>query len=89
MIPSSARRLFDSPAAAERVLVETLLAYAAADMSVRLTAERITVHPNTVTYRLDKIRQLLGRDPTRFSDLVELVTWARLSEGWLNTQSAS
>jgi hypothetical protein len=89
MIPASARRLFESPLAADRVLVETLLAYAAADMSVRLTAKRIAVHPNTVTYRLDKIRQLLGRDPTRFSDLVELAVWARLSEGWLNTQSAS
>jgi DNA-binding PucR family transcriptional regulator len=78
MIPAAARRLFESVAPADRVLVETLLAYVAADMAVRITAERISVHPNTVTYRLDKVRQLLGRDPTRYSDLVELLTWARL-----------
>jgi sugar diacid utilization regulator len=88
MVPSAAddsnKRL-----AADRALVETLLAYADADMAVRPTAERICVHPNTVTYRLDKIRQLVGRDPTRFSDLVELLTWTRLcgcrkpQSGWV------
>jgi DNA-binding PucR family transcriptional regulator len=78
MIPAAARRLFESSAPADRVLIETLLAYAAADMAVRVTAERISVHPNTVTYRLDKMRKLLGKDPTRYSDLAELLTWARL-----------
>jgi len=78
MVPASARRLFDSAAESDRALVETLLAYADADMAVRVTAERLSVHPNTVSYRLAKVRQLVGRDPTRFSDLSELVAWARL-----------
>ncbi len=78
MVPVAARRLFESTTPAEQSLVETLLAYAASDMAVRVTADRLAVHPNTVSYRLGKIRHLLGRDPTRFSDLVEVLAWARL-----------
>ena len=47
-------------------------------MSARVAAERFAVHSNTVAYRLGRIRQVLGRDPTRFSELVELVAWARI-----------
>src|SRR5204863_2902363 len=68
MIPAAARRLFESDAAADRALVETLEVYAEADMSARVTAQRIAVHSNTVAYRLGRIRQVLGRDPTRFSE---------------------
>jgi DNA-binding PucR family transcriptional regulator len=50
-------------------------------MAVREAAERLCVHPNTVSYRLEKIHRLVGRDPTRFSDLHEIVTWTRLLRG--------
>ena len=78
MVPAAARRLFESEAAADRSLVETLEAYAETEMSARAAAERLAVHPNTVAYRLGRIRQVLGRDPTRFTDLVELLAWLRI-----------
>jgi sugar diacid utilization regulator len=80
MIPPRARRVLESAAPADKLLVETLRAYAEADTSVRLAAERLAVHPNTVSYRLQKLSGLLGRDPSRFSDLVEVLSWARLVE---------
>jgi len=78
MVPPAGRRLFESDSPADSILVDTLLEYARADMAVRIAAERLCVHPNTVTYRLEKIERILGRDPTRFSDLVEVLAWAEL-----------
>ncbi len=78
MVPAAARRLFESIVTADRILVETLLAYASGDMSVRVAAAELAVHPNTVSYRLDKLKRRIGRDPTRFSELVEILAWARI-----------
>lgn len=75
MIPDSARRVLLSE---DQVFVETLCAYARAEMSLRDTAVGLCVHPNTVTYRLEKLSRLLERDVTRFSNLVEVLTWLRL-----------
>ena len=41
-------------------------------------AQRLTVHPNTVHYRLGRVATLTGRDPRRFDDLAELLTALRL-----------
>ena len=78
MIPPAARRFFESPAPGDRILVDTLRAYAAANLSVRLAADHLSVHPNTVSYRLNKLGRVLERDLTTFSDLVEVVTWAQV-----------
>ncbi len=58
---------------------ETLLAYLACDLNVKRAAERLTVHPNTVRYRLRRIGELTDADPRRFSDLLELVTVVRMA----------
>jgi DNA-binding PucR family transcriptional regulator len=78
MIPPSARRLLESVASGDRVLLETLRAYARAEMSVRDAADSLDVHPNTVSYRLEKLSRLLDRDVSRFSDLVEVLSWLRI-----------
>ena len=78
MIPPAARRFFESPAPGDRILVDTLLAYATAELSLRRAADRLAVHPNTVTYRLHKLGRLLERDLSTFSDLVEVLTWAQV-----------
>jgi hypothetical protein len=80
MIPSQGRRLFESAAPNDRILVETLHAFASAEMSARATADQLSVHPNTVVYRLQKVAKLLGRDVLRSSELVEVLAWARLLE---------
>ena len=46
-------------------LVDTLRAWVAADYSVTDAAARLFVHPNTLKYRLKRIRALLGGDPSR------------------------
>jgi hypothetical protein len=78
MIPPTARRFFESPAPGDRILVETLRAYADANLSVRLAAEQLAVHPNTISYRLHKLGRVLERDLSTFSDLVEVLTWAQV-----------
>jgi DNA-binding PucR family transcriptional regulator len=46
-------------------LVATLRCWVAADYSVAQAARRLYVHPNTVKYRLRRIRELIGGDPSR------------------------
>lgn len=53
-------------------LQETLAAFLHHDLNLTQTAEALKVHRNTVIYRLDKITELVGKDPRRFNDAVEL-----------------
>lgn len=73
LVSDAVRRLAREPG-----LVETLEAYAAADLNVAQAARRLVVHANTVHYRLGRVQQLSGRDPRRFGDLVELLAAIRL-----------
>lgn len=59
-------------------LVDTLLAYLAADLSAARAAEALFVHPNTVHYRLGRIAERTGLDVHRFSDMVELLLAIRI-----------
>jgi DNA-binding PucR family transcriptional regulator len=80
MVPDAARQLARSPKVEDRSLVETLLAYADNELSVAATGEALSIHPNTVSYRLRKLGQRLGRDVSRFSDVVEVLAWFRVLE---------
>lgn len=73
LVGEDVRRLAEEPA-----LVDTLRAYAAADLNVAEAARQLVVHANTVHYRLGRVQQLSGRDPRRFGDLVELLAGLRL-----------
>ncbi len=55
------------------VLVETIRAFADADLSLRVAAQQLHVHPNTAHYRLRRIEQRTGRNPRRIADLIELL----------------
>jgi sugar diacid utilization regulator len=61
-------------------LVATLRAYLSASTSLTETARLLTVHPNTVAYRLRRIRELSGRDPHAMEDLQILFLALKLSE---------
>jgi len=52
------------PLAGQPDLLETLRVYAAASGRRGQAAERLHVHPNTLDYRLRRIRDLVGIDPT-------------------------
>lgn len=48
-------------------LLDTLLAYVAHDMQINATADELFQHPNTVRYRLEKAKDLLGLNSFAFS----------------------
>jgi sugar diacid utilization regulator len=49
-------------------LIDTLRAFFDADCSQRAAAERLFVHPKTLRYRLERVRQLTGLDLSRHED---------------------
>ncbi len=46
----------------ENVLLETLHAYLLSDCSIKETANQLFLHPNTVAYRIKKIKQIIDHD---------------------------
>jgi sugar diacid utilization regulator len=54
-------------------LLPTLRAYVETRFNLTRSAELLTVHPNTVVYRLRRICELSGRDPHDVDDLMVLV----------------
>ncbi|MEX0594595.1 MAG: helix-turn-helix domain-containing protein, partial [Patescibacteria group bacterium] len=57
---------------ADEELIVTLEKFLEANLNLTQTAQDLKVHRNTVIYRLDKIKEKIGRDPRDFSDAVEL-----------------
>jgi DNA-binding PucR family transcriptional regulator len=60
-------------------LVPTLRAYVDAGFNLTRSAELLRVHPNTVVYRLRRIRELSGRDPQVPDDLLLLYLGLKLT----------
>jgi DNA-binding PucR family transcriptional regulator len=54
-------------------LLQTLRAYADADMNLQKAAAQLAVHPNTVYARLERIKDLTGLDAQRYHELTELL----------------
>ena len=61
-------------------LAATIRAFADADVSLRLAAERLHVHPNTAHYRLRRIEERTGRNPRRIADLIDLLAAIALED---------
>jgi sugar diacid utilization regulator len=81
LVPAGVEALLRADSRQGGALTATLRAYADCDLNVARTAERLIVHPNTVHYRLRRVKELSGRDPRRFAELAELTTALRLLEG--------
>ncbi len=54
-------------------LIETLKAYADADMNVLKTAKALGIHPNTIYARIQKINDITGRNAFSYHPLAELL----------------
>jgi sugar diacid utilization regulator len=54
-------------------LVQTLRAYAQANMSVSATARALNVHPNTLYARFERIRSLTGVNAQSYHDLEDIL----------------
>jgi sugar diacid utilization regulator len=61
-------------------LVGTLRAYLAAGTNLTQSARLLMIHPNTVVYRLRRIRELTGRDPHVMDDLQVLFLALKLDD---------
>ena len=85
---TSARRLIapeiESFVAEDRAhgghLIDTLLAYADADLNAKAAAEALLIHPNTAHYRLARIEERTGSDLRRLPDVIDLLIAIRLTE---------
>lgn len=61
-----------SPLNHEDELLDTLHAFFVENCSVSATSARLSIHCNTLSYRLDKIASLTGRDPRIFDHAVQI-----------------
>ena len=68
---SLAARLI-GPLMPEPDILPTLHAFFAENCSSNVTARKLAIHRNTLSYRLDKVAVLTGLDPRRFNDAIQL-----------------
>ncbi|MEO7001178.1 MAG: helix-turn-helix domain-containing protein [Ktedonobacterales bacterium] len=61
-----------SPLDQDPELLDTVSVFFAEDCCPSTTAQRLIIHRNTLTYRLDKVASLTGLDPRRFDDAVQM-----------------
>ena len=61
-------------------LVATVRTYVEMGFNLRRSAEVLYIHPNTVVYRLRRVRELSGRDPQNPDDLLMLFLAMKLAE---------
>jgi sugar diacid utilization regulator len=60
-------------------LIDTLLAYAEADLNAKAAAEHLLIHVNTAHYRLGRIAEKTGCDLRRLPDVIDLLIAVRLA----------
>jgi DNA-binding PucR family transcriptional regulator len=61
-------------------LIDTLLAYAEADLNAKAAAEQLLIHVNTAHYRLGRIAEKTGCDLRRLPDVIDLLIAVRLTD---------
>ncbi len=61
-----------SPLDQESELLETLDVFFFENCCLSTTANRLSIHRNTLSYRLEKITSLTGLDPRRFDDAMQI-----------------
>lgn len=81
LVDPRVRALLDEDRRRGDTLAVTIRAFAAADLNLRLAAERLRVHHNTAHYRLRRIEERSGRNPRRIADLLELLVALAIRDG--------
>jgi DNA-binding PucR family transcriptional regulator len=80
ILAETMRPLIEYDRAHHGSFVTTLRAYLDAGLNLTRTAKAVHVHPNTVEYRLRRIRELSGRDPRNHDDLLTLSLATKFDE---------
>jgi hypothetical protein len=76
LVPDAIRR-----AVGDASVVTTLKAFVDHDLNVADAAKALSLHPNSLRYRLRRITRLTGRDPRRVTDLLELIAATEIVKG--------
>jgi len=66
---------------AKGALAATLQAYADCDMNVLRTAKALSIHPNTIYARMQKISETTGMNPLAYHSLTEMLLVLACAEG--------
>jgi PucR C-terminal helix-turn-helix domain/GGDEF-like domain len=80
LIPEWARHLNSAEDGPSRELSRTIRVFADSSFNVKLTAQRLGVHTNTVYFRLNRIKKLTGIDPRTYSGTSLFLTILRMLE---------
>jgi sugar diacid utilization regulator len=73
------RRFVEEDAAAGSALIDTLVAYADANLNAKVAAQRLFIHVNTAHHRLARIEEKTGCDLRDLSDVQELLIAIKLA----------
>jgi hypothetical protein len=73
VIAAKATRLRALDSTTRAITIDTVRAYAAADLNVARAATALHVHQNTIRQRLDRINVITGHDPRTFRGLIDLL----------------
>ena len=79
-VPAWLDALITADAKARGSLVETLHAYADNDMNVLKTAKALSLHPNTIYARMQRIETITGRSALNYHALTEMLLAAECAE---------
>ncbi|MDQ0286718.1 DNA-binding PucR family transcriptional regulator [Desulfofundulus luciae] len=59
----SLAKILDYDSANKAELIKTMEVYLDCNENISKTAEKLYIHPNSVKYRLERIKEILGKDP--------------------------
>lgn len=65
-------KLYEEGNNQSKVLIETLETFFACEMGMTKTAEKLFIHRNTLIFRLHRVQQIIGLNPTVFQDAVKI-----------------
>jgi sugar diacid utilization regulator len=80
LLKETLQPLVSYDAARKATLLETLRAFVDTRLNITKSAETLFVNPNTVVYRLRRIKEVCGRDPHDPDDLLVLSLALKLAE---------
>jgi hypothetical protein len=86
LLPAAVRRFVEDDTATGGALTSTLLAYAAANLNAKVTAQRLYIHVNTAHHRLARIEEKTGCDLRDLADVQELLIAIRLARHPIRTK---
>jgi DNA-binding PucR family transcriptional regulator len=80
ILKATLQPLLNYDASRKSALIKTLRAYVDARLNITKSAAALFVNPNTVVYRLRRIKEVCGRDPHNPDDLLVLSLALKLAD---------